>query len=449
MTRGFYLIISAQFLSSLADNALLIAAIAMLVDLLAPPWMTPMLKLFFTVSYVMLAPFVGAFADSMPKGRVMLIANAVKMVGCLLMLANWHPLLAYAVAGFGAAAYSPAKYGILTEMLPPEDLVAANGWLEGSTVASIILGAVVGGALISPSVATWLLSVDVSWLDTGIDTPAEVAVIVTGSIYVLAALLNLGIPDTGARYPKQLIHPIRLIRAFVHANRILWTDRIGQVSLAITTLFWGAGATLQFIVLDWARIALDMPLSRAAILQGVVAIGIAIGAVAAARLIGLRQAMKVLPVGIALGVVVPMMTFVHTIPVAYTLLIIIGALAGFYVVPMNAILQNRGYVRLSAGHSIAVQNFNENLNILLMLGLYAWLLHAEVSITTVIFLFGGSIAVLTFFVILRYRYNRDHHDADALIGEVRMPTAPGHPIEPQVHRSAGSGTTGTLQGHAD
>ncbi|MEZ5650598.1 MAG: lysophospholipid transporter LplT [Burkholderiaceae bacterium] len=419
MSRGFYLIIAAQFLSSLADNALLIAAIAMLHDASAPEWMTPLLKLFFTVSYVLLAPFVGAFADSFPKGRVMLIANFVKLLGCVLMVASWHPLWAYAVAGFGAAAYSPAKYGILTEMLPPADLVRANGWLEGSTVTSIILGAVVGGALISPGVSASLLAVDISWLDTGIDTPGEVAVVITALIYLLAGLLNLGIPDTGARYPKQLIHPIRLIRAFIRANKILWTDHIGQISLAITTLFWGAGATLQFIVLDWARESLGMPLSRAAILQGVVAIGIAFGAVLAARIVRLESAMRVLPVGIALGLVVPSMTLVHSAALAYPLLVLIGALAGFFVVPMNAVLQNRGYVRLSAGHSIAVQNFNENLNILLMLGLYALLLHAKVGVTLVILLFGGSIAVLTALVIVRYRHNRDRHGADRLIGEIR------------------------------
>lgn len=422
MPRGFHAIIATQFLSSLADNALLIAAIALLIDAGAPAWMTPLLKLFFTVSYVMLAPFVGAFADSMPKGRVMLVANAVKVVGCLLMLTTWHPLLAYAVAGFGAAAYSPAKYGILTEMLPPEKLVSANGWIEGSTVLSIILGAVVGGALISPAVAGWLLTVDVSWLDTGIDTAAEVAIVVTAFIYIMAAALNLAIPDTGARYPKQLIHPIRLIKAFAHANRILWSDRIGQISLAITTLFWGAGATLQFIVLDWARESLGMPLSKAAILQGVVAVGIAAGAVLAARMIPLRLAMRVLPVGVALGLVVPAMTLVTTTTVAYPLLVLIGALAGFFVVPMNAVLQNRGYVRLSAGHSIAVQNFNENLNILLMLGLYALLLHFGVGVAVVIVLFGGSIALATALVMSRYRHNRDKHDADRLIGEIRRPS---------------------------
>ena len=267
MKRGFYTIMAAQFFSSLADNALLIAAIALLIELHAPEWMKPLLKLFFTVSYVVLAPFVGAFADSMPKGKVMFATNLIKVAGCALMFFTVHPLLAYAVVGFGAAAYSPAKYGILTELLPPEKLVAANGWIEGTTVGSIILGTVLGGALISPTVSGFLLGFDVPHIDTGIDSPAESAILVIGLVYLIAAAFNLRIPDTGARYAKQTTNPIHLVREFAHCCRVLWLDKLGQISLAVTTLFWGAGATLQFIVLDWARSALDMPLNRAAVLQ--------------------------------------------------------------------------------------------------------------------------------------------------------------------------------------
>ncbi|MEB2336660.1 MAG: lysophospholipid transporter LplT, partial [Burkholderiales bacterium] len=256
MKRGFYTIMAAQFFSSLADNALLIAAIALLIEMHAPEWMKPLLKLFFTVSYVMLAPFVGALADSMPKGRVMFVTNLVKIVGCALMFFTVHPLLAYAVVGFGAAAYSPAKYGILTELLPPEKLVAANGWIEGTTVTSIILGTVLGGALISPTVAETLLAIDLPVIDTGIDTPAEAAIVVIAVFYAIAAAINLGIPDTGARYPQQARNPFRLMREFLGCCNVLWKDKLGQISLAVTTLFWGAGATLQFIVLDWAHHAL-------------------------------------------------------------------------------------------------------------------------------------------------------------------------------------------------
>ncbi|MFK7963690.1 MAG: lysophospholipid transporter LplT [Burkholderiaceae bacterium] len=426
MKRGFYWIMAAQFVSSLADNALLIAAIAMLVEMLAPAWTTPLLKLFFTISYVLLAPFVGALADSMPKGRVMLISNFIKVGGCLLMFSTIHPLLAYAVVGFGAAAYSPAKYGILTELLPPEKLVAANGWIEGTTVSSIILGAVAGGALISQTVSSWLLALDFPLIDTGINTPSEAALVVIALIYVLAAGLNLKIPDTGARYPRQLRHPFKLIRAFARANVVLWGDKLGQISLSITTLFWGAGATLQFIVLDWARESLGLPLSQAALLQGIVAVGIAVGAVAAARFISLKRSLRVLPFGIALGLVIPAMTLVESTAIAYTLLVVVGGLAGYFVVPMNALLQHRGYVRLSAGHSIAVQNFNENLNILVMLGAYALLLKYGVAVNTVIILFGGSIAVLTWFVMIWHKRNQALYDSEAMIGEKRGDTTVGH-----------------------
>ncbi len=417
MKRGFYTIMAAQFFSSLADNALLIAAIALLIEMHAPEWMKPLLKLFFTVSYVMLAPFVGALADSMPKGRVMFVTNLVKIVGCLLMFFTIHPLLAYAVVGFGAAAYSPAKYGILTELLPPEKLVAANGWIEGTTVGSIILGTVLGGALITPTAAAMLLAVDLPLIDTGIDTPAESAIVVIAVFYAIAAAVNLGIPDTGARYPQQARNPFTLMREFLGCCRVLWKDRLGQISLAVTTLFWGAGATLQFIVLDWAHHALGLPLSRAAILQGVVALGIALGAMLAARVVRLRDSLRVLPVGVAMGLIVPAMTLVSSEWAAFPLLVLVGAMAGFFVVPMNALLQHRGHVLMSAGHSIAVQNFNENLNILLMLGLYSLLLRLELGVNLVIVLFGLFVALTMVAVIRLHHANQRVFDSVALIGQ--------------------------------
>ena len=416
MKRGFYTIMAAQFFSSLADNALLIAAIALLIELAAPEWMRPLLKLFFTLSYVVLAPFVGAFADSMPKGKVMFITNTIKVAGCAMLFFTVHPLLAYAVVGFGAAAYSPAKYGILTELLPPERLVAANGWIEGTTVGSIILGTMVGGALISPTISTSLLSIDLPMIDTGIDSPAESAILVIALIYLLAAAFNLRIPDTGARYPKQHINPIKLAQDFWHCNVTLWRDKLGQISLAVTTLFWGAGATLQFIVLQWAEVQLGMPLDKAAILQGIVAVGIAGGAVFAARFVPLKKAPSVLKLGVAMGLIVPLMTLVHSLAGSIPLLVMIGALAGYFVVPMNALLQHRGHVLLSAGHSIAVQNFNENLNVLLMLGLYALLIKADMHVNVVIVIFGLFVAGTMALVIRRYRYNKARHDLDALIG---------------------------------
>ncbi|NDA51166.1 MAG: lysophospholipid transporter LplT [Betaproteobacteria bacterium] len=411
MKKGFYTIMAAQFFSSLADNALLISAIALLIELTAPEWMKPMLKLFFTVSYVVLAPFVGAFADSMPKGRVMFFTNAVKVLGCAMMFATVHPLLAYAVVGLGAAAYSPAKYGILTELLSPSRLVAANGWIEGTTVGSIILGTVLGGVLISPAVSDFILAFDFP----GVHSPATAAIVVIGGLYLLAALINLRIPDTGARYEKQHTNPLVLISEFWQCNLTLWRDKLGQISLAVTTLFWGAGAVLQFIVLEWAEQQLGLPLNKAAILQGVVAVGIAAGAVIAARFMTLRQSPRVLSLGIAMGVMVPCMTLVESLPASYPLLILVGGLAGFFVVPMNALLQHRGHVLMSAGHSIAVQNFNENLNVLLMLGIYALLLKFQLHINSIIVLFGAFVAITMLLVRQRYVRNAKTHDLQALI----------------------------------
>ncbi len=417
MNRGFYTIMAAQFFSSLADNALLIAAIALLATMQAPAWMTPLLKLFFVLSYVLLAAFVGAFADSLPKGRVMFVTNLIKIVGCGLMFFDVHPLLAYAVVGFGAAAYSPAKYGILTELLPPEKLVAANGWIEGLTVISIILGTVMGGALVNAKVAATLLSIDVPIIDIGIDTAAEAALSVIMLAYLAAAAFNLRIPDTGARYPDQERNPLKLIVDFAGCFTTLWKDKLGQISLGVTTLFWGAGATLQFIVLKWAEKSLNMPLDKAAILQGIFAVGVAIGATAAARFVPLRKALTVMPLGVAMGLIVTTMTLVKTVWLAYPLLVLIGALAGYFVVPMNALLQHRGHVLLSAGHSIAVQNFNENLSVLTMLMLYALMVKLNLNINLVIVLFGMFVAGSMMLAMRKHAANQRDHDSLSLIGE--------------------------------
>ena len=428
MKRGFYIIMAAQFFSSLADNALLIAAIALLAELSGPAWMTPLLKFFFTVSYVVLAPFVGAFADSRQKGYVMFITNTVKIVGCLLMLFNDYlqapgvpgytsVLVAYAVVGLGAAAYSPAKYGILTELLPPKQLVVANGWIEGLTVTSIILGVLLGGALISPRISGVLLSVDLPRIDTCVDTPAEAAIVVIGFIYVIAAIFNLFIPDTGARYRPQHVHPVLLVREFWSCFNTLWRDKLGQITLSVTTLFWGAGATLQFLVLRWAERHLGLALSQGAVLQGVTAIGIALGAVLAARMVPLRKSLSVLPVGIAMGVAVMLMSIVSSMPVVYLLLVVVGALAGFFVVPMNALLQHRGHVLLSAGHSIAVQNFNENVSILLMLALYSGMLASRLPVHAIIVMFGLFVSGTMLLVMRRHEYNQSRKDSLHLISD--------------------------------
>ena len=412
MGGGFYIIMAAQFFSSLADNALLVAAIALLVQADSPSWLTPYLKFFFVISYVVLAPFVGAFADRLPKGTVMFIANTIKIAGCAMMLFEVNPLLAYALVGLGAAAYSPAKYGILTEYLPHSKLVIANGWIEGLTVGSIILGVVLGGLLIRPGVADVLLGVDLPLVRLGIDTPPEAAIAIIIAVYAIAAYFNLHIPRTGVPMKPLPAHPIETLRDFAHCVITLWRDKLGQVSLAVTTLFWGAGATLQFIVIDWSAAALGYSLSDAAILQGVCALGIALGAVAASMLVRLDHAVRVIPLGIAMGLIVILMDAVRTVWLAVPLIVVIGALAGFFVVPMNALLQHRGHHLVGAGRSIAVQNFNENASILVMIAVYSLLLWLKLSIYVVIAIFGLFVAGTMLMVQRWYFHNRRHHEQE-------------------------------------
>ena len=408
---------AAQALSSLADNALFIAAIALIQQLHGPDWMAPMMKWWFAASYVLLAAFVGAISDSYPKGRVMFVTNAIKVSGCALMFCYAFlglstgaqvnlVCVAYALVGIGAAAYSPAKYGIVTEMLPPLQLVKGNSWIEGLTILSIILGTLVGGVLVSPGVSGWLLTHP--WLSGFVQTPAEAAILVIALVYAAAAVCTLMIPKTHLHYPKQQKNPISLMKAFWGYVRILWKDKLGQISLAVTTLFWGAGATLQLIVIEWGRSHLGYRLDQASILMGITAIGTIGGAVLAGR-VALPRALTVLPLGVAMGFIVLLMPFVQSswtinilgveIPwAAYILLILIGLTSGYFVVPMNALLQHRGHVLLSAGHSIAVQNFNEQLNILLMVAIYTVLLWLQLSISIIIGIFGvlvdGTMLVL-------------------------------------------------------
>jgi MFS family permease len=404
MNRGFYTILAAQFFSALADNALLFAAIALLKQVHAPSWETPVLQQAFILSFIVLAPFVGAFADSLPKGRVMFISNTIKMAGCIAMLIGINPLIAYGLAGFGAAAYSPAKYGILTEYLPPDKLVWANSWMEGLTVAAIIFGAVIGGMLITPSVAAAIMQ---NLHVPPIVTAAELAIFITFFIYLVAALINLYIPVVPIDHKVLSRNPYFLFKDFVHCFTLLWKDPLGQVSLAVTTLFWGAGATLRLLVLSWAAVALHYSMGEAAKLTAWVAVGIAIGAILAARLIKLEHAVKVLPVGIAMGIAVLAMIPVTYPLTAILLLTSIGMMAGFFVVPMNALLQHRGHLLMGAGRSIAVQNFNENISIFLMLGLYALMEKLELSLTLIILVFG-----LLMSGIMSLLYKKHGHDQD-------------------------------------
>jgi len=409
MNRGFYIILAAQFFSALADNALLFAAIALLHEVHAPEWHTPILQAAFVVSYIVLAPFVGAFADSLPKGRVMLISNSIKLFGCIAMLVGVNPLLAYAVAGLGAAAYSPAKYGILTEYLPSDKLVLANSWIEGLTVAAIVLGALLGGILIGPNISGQMLQWwDVPIIETGIDSAPELAISIITVIYLIAALFNLYIPRVQIEHKPLSRNPGFLISEFAHCFKLLWKDPLGQVSLSVTTLFWGAGATLRLIVLAWAATVLHYEMGEAAKLTAWVAIGIAIGSVLAAKFVKLEHSVKVLPIGIAMGLMVLAMIPVTSTPLAIALLIIIGAMGGYLLVPMNALLQHRGHLLMGAGRSIAVQNFNENISIFAMLALFALMQKLELSIYTITLVFGLLLAG-----IMTVLYRKHGHDQDA------------------------------------
>jgi MFS family permease len=321
--------------------------------------------------------------------------------------------LAYGLVGIGAAAYSPAKYGIVTEMLPPLDLVKGNSWIEGLTVLSIIMGTLLGGVLVSPVVSGLLLSHPV--INQLVQTPAEAAIMVIALIYAAAAICNLMIPATHIQYPVQQKNPLKLIKSFAGYVRILWKDKLGQISLAVTTLFWGAGATLQLIVIEWGRSQLGYRLDQASVLMGITAIGTVAGSIFASR-VPLRNALSVLPLGVVMGLTVLVMPFIEstwTIHVfgadlpwtAYILLIVIGLTSGYFVVPMNALLQHRGHVLLSAGHSIAVQNFNEQLNILLMVAIYTLMLWLKMPIGIVIAIFGTLVATLMTLIIYWSRLN--------------------------------------------
>ena len=383
VSKGFAPLLIAQFLSALADNALLFAAIALLAQLNAPHWHQPLLLQFFVISYIILAPFVGGIADAYPKGRVMFYSNAIKFIGSLSMLLGMQPLYAYAIVGVGAAAYSPAKYGILTELLPPKELVMANGWMEGSTVFAIILGSIIGGAL--------------AQFD-----PLIAIIIITG-LYLLAAVFNRYIPLFPTDHKLTKKNPLFMMKDFWHAFKVLWKDPEGQLSLAVTTLFWGAGASLRLIVIAWASYALQFNLEEATRLTAMVAFGIAIGSVIAARYISLKDSVRVLPAGILMGGFVISMVVIHDWYIAALIFLLIGALSGFFIVPLNALLQHRGHILIGAGHSIAVQNFNENIGILLLSGTYTWMVREEFSINTIIILLGLFVSITMLAIYRHYK----------------------------------------------
>ena len=412
MKRGFYTIMSAQFFSSLADNALFVTAVQLLRTSQAPVWQQAALVPMFALFYVILAPFVGAFADSMPKGRVMLISNFIKVAGCLLMLFGTHPLIAYAIVGLGAAAYSPAKYGILTELLPASQLVKANGWIEGLTIASIILGVLLGGQLVGSFFSSMLLSFDLPLLTTSVNTPPEAAISVLIFVYFIAAWFNTHIPQTDVEMrplPRRLSS---LLPDFWICNARLWRDKLGQISLAATTLIWGVAGNLRFIVLAWAAAALGYNVTQASALQGVVAIGMAVGAVVASMRMRLEDGPRVITLGIGMGLLIIMLIFIDNVWVAAPFLILLGALGGFLVVPMNALLQHRGHNLMGAGRSIAVQNFNEQACILVLGAAYSLSTGLGLPTFAAITAFGVLIAGFMWIIKRWYAHNLAHHRAE-------------------------------------
>ncbi len=408
LPAGFGWLMVAQFLSALADNALLIVTIAHLQVLGAPLWWAPLLKFSFTLSYVLLAPFIGALADAVCKRRLMMWMNGLKLLGALALLAGVHPMLAFALVGLGASAYAPAKYGLLTESVHPAALVAANGWVESAVVLSVLLGTVLGGLLVAP---LWLGSEAAAWagalwpLSAGASSPAlNVSIAIVVGLYGLSALCNLRIVPSGVRYPARGWHPLQMLADFRRANTMLWRDRSGGLSLTVTTVFWGLGAMLQFAVLLWAVQALGLGLDQAAYLQGIVALGVVGGAVLVASRLRLRHATAVLPLGQFMGVFMMSALFISDWRAAVPVLLAVGVLGGMMVVPMNALLQHRGHRLLTAGQSIAVQGFNENLSILVMLGLYAGLIALQVQAQTVMAL--GGLGLMLFIGAALWRRSR-------------------------------------------
>ena len=322
----------------------------------------------------------------------MFVSNAIKVVGCLAMLFGSHPLLAYAIVGLGAAAYSPAKYGILTELLPASQLVKANGWIEGLTISSIILGVLLGGQLVGAQASALLLGLDFPFFDLGVDTPPEAAIAAIVFIYILAAAFNLKIPRTEAPLQPFSSNLVFLVKDFSRCNARLWGDKLGQISLATTTLFWGVAGNLRYIVLAWAAAALGYGTTQASWLVGVVAIGTAVGAVVASVTTRLEKATHVIPLGVAMGLLVICMIAISNVWVAAPFLILLGALGGYLVVPMNALLQHRGHNLMGAGRSIAVQNFNEQACILGLGAFYAGMTIFGLSAFGAIAIFGLVVA---------------------------------------------------------
>jgi MFS transporter, LPLT family, lysophospholipid transporter len=374
LSRGLLAVVVAQFLSAMADNALLFGALALLRIDHYPAWTAPLLQEFFVGAFIILAPFVGPFADGMPKGRVMLISNGLKLVGALAMWAGLNPFLSYGLVGVGAAAYSPAKYGILSELVSTDMLVKANGLLESSTIAAILVGAVAGGML-----ADWNV-----WGTLG----------VVSACYGAAAAANLLIPRLPPARALSSISIGAVLRNFGAAVRAMVKTPDTRFSMIGTSLFWGTGGTMRFLLVAWVPVALGISdIKTPAYLNGTVAVGIVIGAALAAKFIKLERADRALPAGVLIGLAVCILAVTTNMPAAYAVMALVGACGGFFVVPLNALLQERGRETVGAGNAIAVQNLAENSAMLVMIGLYTLAVRAGASITVIAGLFGVALAI--------------------------------------------------------
>jgi MFS family permease len=390
MPKGFYFLIGAQFASGLADNALLILGIYFLNEQGYPGWWAPLLKFSLTLAYVFLASVVGPLADAFSKSQLMAFMNALKICGVLLLLSGAQPLLAFALIGLAASVYAPSKYGLVTESVPPRLLVRANAWLEVSVVLAVIFGIALGGALTGLSEShvaqDWMANFP-SLPTFFIQTKTLLAMCVVTAVYVIAAMLNLGLKPMGGRVHlvPLTIHAMQW-RTFWKSNTRLWRDPLGGVSLYVTTLYWGVGAVMQFAVLLWAQQTLGLSLKYGAYLQALVALGVILGAYLAGRRFKLHSARQALPWGVLLAVLLPVVVVTSHVWLAVPLLVCVGLAGGMLLVPMNALLQHRGMQVLSSGRSIAVQGFNENLCVLLMLAAYSALLAFNVSLTFIMVL---------------------------------------------------------------
>jgi len=416
MPKGFFYLISAQFASGLADNALLILGIALLSEQGYPGWWAPLLKFSFTLSYVFLAPLMGPLADAFSKARLMSSMNALKVIGIALIFTNIHPMMAFAVVGMAASAYAPAKYGLVTETVPAFQLVKANGWLEVTVVMSVILGTACGGLLVASGNFEWMKLFNHALIETfrlPVQTQYAAPLLSLTVIYLVAAILNYGIPHVNVQYVQQSMRPVALFKNFFESNQILWKDPVGQISLAVTTLFWGIGAVVQFAVLLWAKEMLNMPLEKSSLLQAIVAIGVIFGAGLAGRWVALHHANRVLPLGLWLGISLPLLAFSSSLWTAIPLMLMTGFAGGLLMVPMNALLQSRGYALLTAGRSIAVQGFNENASVMIMLGIYSSLLALSCPLQWVMTFMGLSMA-LGILYLMRIASNRTDSTCSAI-----------------------------------